>query len=234
MEEQPPDRRPRVAATPLVLASQSPQRSALIARLHLDVTIQPSGVDETAATLPAEPIEQVRLLAHMKATNVARRHPDRLVLGADTLVALDGQGLGKPDTARAATAMLRQLAGRAHSVHTGLALVVPTGYHAATDGRPTTLSATVSSIVTFRPLDEEEIASYVQTGEPFDKAGAYGIQGLGSRLVAGLDGCFPNVVGLPICAVAALLTTATGRAMTCPGDSGCRIGTGMRCRCAPD
>lgn len=234
MEERLPDRRPGVAATPLVLASQSPQRSALIARLHLDVTIRPSEVDEAAATLPAEPTEQVRLLARMKAVDVARRHPDRLVLGADTLVALDGQALGKPGTAGAATAMLRRLAGRAHSVHTGLALVVPAGYPAATDGRPTTLSATVSSVVTFRPLDEEQIAAYVQSGEPLDKAGAYGIQGLGSRLVAGLDGCFTNVVGLPLCAVAALLTTATGRAMTCPGDSGCRIGGEYRCHCAPD
>lgn len=218
--------------TQLVLASQSPQRIALLARLGLDVLVQPSGVDETVIPLPTHPTEQVLALARRKAEEVARSRTHSLVLGADTLVAIDGGSLGKPDGPTAATAMLRQLAGRSHAVHTGIALVVPEEYQDVADGHPSTLTATMSSVVTFHPLDDEQIAVYVQTGEPLDKAGAYGIQGHGSRLVATLDGCFTNVVGLPLCAVAALLSTATGQRITCPADPGCRVTGERRCLCS--
>jgi septum formation protein len=215
----------------LVLASQSPQRIALIARLGFDVLVQPSGVDETLEALSADPADLALALARLKAEAVAKRHPACLVLGADTLVALDGRALGKPDGATAAQAMLRQLSGRSHAVHTGLALVVPEASRVVDGRHPATLGATISSVVTFHQLADEQIATYIQTGEPFEKAGAYGIQGYGGRLVARLDGCFTNVVGLPVCAVATLLTAATGQTVQCPVDGGCRIGGEPRCLC---
>jgi len=116
--------------------------------------------------------------------------------------------------------MLRRLSGRRHMVHTGLALVLPEECRTADQSR--TLTAIVSSTVTFHQLDDEQIAAYVQTGEPLNKAGAYGLQGSGSQLVASLSGCFTNVVGLPLCAIAKLLTAATGQPVLCPADAGCR------------
>jgi septum formation protein len=218
-------------ATRLVLASQSPQRLALIARLGLDVLVQPSGVDETQTAPPDDPVALALTLAHLKAAEVARRHPEGLVLGADTLVVIDGYTLGKPDGAATAAAMLRRLSGRSHAVHTGLALVMPDAHRDVDHRPPATLGATMSSVVTFHPLTAEQIAAYIQTGEPFGKAGAYGIQGYGSRLVAKLDGCLTNVIGLPLCAVAALLTSATGQPLPCPVDGGCRLGGERRCLC---
>jgi septum formation protein len=241
----------------ITLASQSPQRVALIARLGLEVAVQPSGVDEAAVAVPADPAGQVLALARAKAEAVARCRPEALVLGADTLVALDREVLGKPDSPEAATAMLRRLAGRRHAVLTGVALIVPAGaalpagtrrsldsagampwaggpalrLHRGPDGEGHTLTAVVSSTVTFRPLAADQIAAYVQTGEPLDKAGAYGIQGAGSRLVASLAGCFTNVVGLPLCAVAALLQAGTGRSIPCPGDPACRMEGAEGCLC---
>ena len=240
---------------PLTLASQSPQRISLLARLGLAVQVQPSGVDEATIAVPADPAEQVRTLARAKAAAVASQQPQQLVLGADTLVALDGLVLGKPSSPHAATLMLHRLSGRRHVVHTGVALVVPpagkdappdwTGQDAAL-GRARALlpslridagagyrvlTAVVSASVDFHRLDAEQIAAYVRTGEPLDKAGGYGIQGAGSRLVAALHGCFTTVVGLPVCAVAQLLSAVSGQVLLCPADPACRMGGRPHCLC---
>ena len=136
-------------------------------------------------------------LALRKARAVAARHPTGLVLGADTVVVIDGEPLGKPVDPADAAAMLRRLRGRVHEVMTGVGLIDARSRREAAE--------TVTSRVSMRDYSEAEIARYVATGEPLDKAGAYAIQGIGSALVAGLEGSRSNVVGLPLAATAALL-----------------------------
>jgi septum formation protein len=141
------------------------------------------------------------------------------VLGADTIVTIDGDLLGKPADDAEADRMLRRLSGREHSVVTGVALV-----DAETGSRQT---SAVTSLVRFWALSDEEIAAYVASGEPRHKAGAYAIQGLGADLIAGLSGCYTNVVGLPLCEVARLLTHI---GVTVPASwRGCRLPNGERC-----
>ncbi len=178
---------------PLVLASASPRRLALLRGAGIEPLVRPSAVDE--AERPDEPPERrVARLATEKAGAVARRLeselPRAVVLGADTEVALDGRALGKPGSGADAVAMLRALAGRTHDVLTGVHLV------RVDDGRSTT--AVARTRVTFHAYDDAVIDEYVASGEPLDKAGAYGIQGLGARLVAAVDGSWSNVVGLPV------------------------------------
>jgi septum formation protein len=152
-------------------------------------------VDETLDSGPLE--AAVAALALRKARAVAGRRRSALVLGADTIVVVDGEALGKPSDRVEAAAMLRRLRGRTHEVMTGVAVVdAATGREAA---------QTVTSRVTMRPYSEAEIVEYVATDEPLDKAGAYAIQGRGGALVASLDGSRSNVVGLPLGATAALL-----------------------------
>jgi nucleoside triphosphate pyrophosphatase len=139
----------------------------------------------------------VARLALRKARAIAARRRSGLVLGADTIVVIDGEALGKPSGRAEAAAMLRRLRGRAHEVMTGVAVI-----DVATGGEAT---ETVSSRVTMRAYSEAEIAEYVASDEPLDKAGAYAIQGAGGALVAGLEGSRSNVVGLPLGATAALL-----------------------------
>ena len=203
---------------PLILASGSPRRRELLAELGLPFQIIFSDVPEDIVP-GIEPAEQALALATKKATAVAERLDDGLVLGADTLVALDDQLLGKPADDADAAAMLRRLSGREHHVVTGLALI-----DAATGA---TRTSSVTSTVRFRPLDEREIAAYVASGEPRDKAGAYAIQGLGGELIAGLRGCYTNVVGLPMCEVAALLDRA-GQTLS-PDWGGCRLPNSELC-----
>jgi nucleoside triphosphate pyrophosphatase len=155
----------------------------------------PSAVDETLA--PGPPEQQARRLALDKARAVAARVAAGVVLGADTIVVVDGEALGKPADAADARRMLRALRGREHEVITGLAVVE------AFSGRSET--AAVVSRVRMADYDEAAIDAYVATGEPFDKAGAYAIQGHGGALVAGLQGSFTNVVGLPLEETARLL-----------------------------
>ncbi|MEZ5293988.1 MAG: Maf family protein [Vicinamibacterales bacterium] len=185
---------PQRPERPLVLASASPRRAELLRAAGLAFTIDVADVDETPRR-GEPPDTYVRRLAEAKAAAVAARRPGDLVLGADTTVALDGEILGKPEDAEDARRMLRRLAGRAHRVHTGVALVC------GSDVR----TAVASTTVRFTPLSEDEIAAYVSTGEPMDKAGAYGIQGEAARFVAGVDGPHDNVVGLPIAEVLGLL-----------------------------
>ncbi len=173
-----------------VLASGSPRRRALLEAAGFDFDVEESGVEE--ALRPGEPAEAfAQRVARDKALRVAAsRPPGSLILGADTVVVLDGEILGKPADAAEARRMLRRLSGGTHRVHTAVCLV-----RAPKHVEAETLETTR---VTFRDLDEREIQEYIASGEPFDKAGGYGIQGLASKFVSGLEGSYSNVVGLPI------------------------------------
>lgn len=173
----------------LVLASASPRRRELLGRLGLPFAVEVSGVDETPLAGEAPEALAVRL-ALAKARDVAARHTHGLVIGADTVVARDGRLFGKPTGPDDAVAMLRALRGGPHLVVTGLAVV------RAADGAART--SAVPATVTMRPYSDEEIAAYVATGEPLDKAGAYGAQGEAARLIERVDGPFLTVVGLPL------------------------------------
>lgn len=173
----------------LVLASSSPRRRELLGRLGVPFLIDPSGADETP--LPGEQAEALAArLAIAKAREVASRHVQGLVIGADTVVFRHGRLFGKPGDAAEAVEMLCALRGGPHLVVTGLAVV------RAEDGA--TRTAAVPATVTMRHYSDEEIAAYVATGDPLDKAGAYGAQGHGGRLIARIDGPFLTVVGLPL------------------------------------
>lgn len=183
------------------MASASPRREALLRQVGLAFEVRPSGVAEVGTVLAAggSPAEFVRQYAYQKALDVATHYSRALVLGADTVVTLDGHLLGKPESPEQAADMLRLLSGRTHEVHTGLALV-------RVGGEPVDPQVDhVVTKVTFRSLPADEIAAYVATGEPLDKAGAYGIQGRGAVLVAGIEGDYYNVVGLPLARLAEML-----------------------------
>ncbi len=188
------------AAPPLVLASSSPRRRELLERLGLafEIAQPPEGLEPPwDGTVP--PLDFAADLARRKASAVSGEHPDAIVLGADTIVVLDGAVLGKPRDQHDARAMLFRLAGREHLVHTAVAIDAPAGAGRAT------ASGIETTTVRFRPLEVDEIAAYVATAEPLDKAGAYGIQGYGAALVQSVRGCFFNVMGLPVTRVLALL-----------------------------
>lgn len=169
------------------LASASPRRQELLQRVLPDFEICPADADESLPDGIA-PDEAVKLLSARKACVVSHLHPADWVLGADTIVSLDGMILGKPHDEEEALAMLSALSGKTHQVYTGVTLQQGQRVH----------SFSVCSDVTFYPLSAEEIRSYIQTGEPMDKAGAYGIQGLGALLVERISGDYFNIVGLPI------------------------------------
>ena len=179
----------------VILASASPRREELLRQLGLSFTVVPSELPEELP--PGPPEEAVRALALAKARAVAARAGAGVVLGADTVVVLGGTILGKPVDPDDARRMLRALRGRSHEVITGVALVE------APARRET--SAVVVTRVRMAPYGEEEIEAYLATGEPYDKAGAYAIQGSGGRLVAEVEGCYTNVVGLPITTTRRLL-----------------------------
>ena len=178
----------------LILASGSPRRRELLAGLGLRFAVRPVDLDESP--LPGEePAATVLRLAAAKAAAVA--HPGELVLGADTVVVLDGLLLGKPRDPEDAARMLTAIAGREHTVLTGVALREP--------GRDRQAAALETSRVRMAALTAEEVAWYVATGEPLDKAGAYAVQGLGVLFVEAVFGNYTNVVGLPLPAVRRLL-----------------------------
>ena len=181
----------------LILASASPRRRKLLARAGFDFEVRPSSISETA--LEGEPPEEfARRAARDKAIAVAATAPaGSLVLGADTIVVAGGEILGKPADSADAARMLRRLSGETHRVITGVCL-------ARAPARVEALCHE-TTFVTFRRLDEEEIAEYVASGEPLDKAGAYGIQGLASIFITRVEGCYFNVVGLPVAMVYDLL-----------------------------
>lgn len=182
----------------LVLASASPRRRQLLEQLGLRFRVRESAVDESPLLAEAgDPGRLTRALALAKAEMVACREADALVLAADTVVVVDGEILGKPRDAAEAVAMLTRLQGRTHRVVTGVVLAD------GADGRREAVAE--ETLVTMRPLTRPEIEAYVASGEPMDKAGAYAIQGLGATLVTGVEGCFYNVVGLPLARVASML-----------------------------
>ncbi|MBO4584659.1 MAG: septum formation protein Maf [Clostridia bacterium] len=171
----------------IVLASASPRRIELIKIIAPDCGYAVADVEENVpAGMPAE--ECPRYLAELKAKAVAPRFPDAAVIGCDTVVIIDGKLLGKPRDEADAAEMLRELSGRTHTVITGVFV--------AFDGSGFGFSERTD--VEFRALREQEIADYVATGEPMDKAGAYGIQGVGATLVRRINGDFYNVMGLPV------------------------------------
>jgi len=181
----------------LILASASPRRRDLLRNAGIDFEVRPSQIVEEMR--PGElPEEFARRAAREKALQVAASvTPGLLVLGADTVVVIEGQALGKPSDPQDAKRMLRLLSGRTHQVHTGICLVRSPAEIAALKHETT--------LVTFRALDEEEIRQYVESGEPRDKAGGYAIQGLASRFVTRISGCYSNVVGLPVAALYEIL-----------------------------
>jgi len=152
----------------------------------------PSTVDENAIEL-AEPGVYVKRLARTKAESVAEEYPESWVIGADTVVTIDSAILGKPGDPEEARRMLEQLSGQSHDVYTGYAIVCK--------NRRLAVSKAIRTDVQFKELNTKEIEWYVQTGEPFDKAGAYAIQGMGTFLVRRINGSYTNVVGLPVCEV---------------------------------
>lgn len=174
---------------PIILASASPRRAEILKKIGLDFTVRPSDVDENnAATLP--PAEYAVDLAKRKARAVAVKVSTGLVIGADTIVVLGNEILGKPSSEAEAGEMLRRLSGKTHRVFTGFALC----------DRPSNRETAGLEIteVTFRALEKAEIAAYVSSGEAMDKAGAYGIQDASAVFAERINGCFYNVVGFPL------------------------------------
>ena len=180
----------------LILASASPRRKELLNMLGLrNVEIRPAKGEEIPPA-DAEPEKIVKALSAAKAIEVAKdADPNALIIAADTIVWLDGCLLGKPHTEEEAFMMLQRLSGRAHEVFTGVTVSDSTGI----------LSEAERTVVRFRPLSDEEIRRYIATGEPMDKAGAYGAQGRGALFVRSIEGDFFNVMGLPICRLGEML-----------------------------
>ncbi|WP_420237728.1 Maf family protein [Telmatobacter bradus] len=190
----------------LVLASASPRRRALLAQCGYSFDVLPADLDESVHE-GEDPVAYVTRLAAEKAQTVHDRlqreghSSKRMVLGADTTVIVDGQILGKPADAADAACMLRLLAGRAHVVATGVALATAQGVTASAE----------QTTVYFSAMSEAEIAAYVATGEPMDKAGAYGIQGRAARFIPRIEGCYFNVVGLPLARVTSMIDAALAK-----------------------
>ncbi|HZP43011.1 MAG TPA: Maf family protein [Candidatus Binatia bacterium] len=183
----------------LVLASASPRRHQLLGWLGIAYEVDAADIDERAEPGEEAPTLVARL-ARAKAAAVGARRTAAWVLGADTMVEIDGAMLGKPADAREAADMLARLAGREHRVATGFALLGPGGRMRAED--------VVVTRVRFRPLDAETIRRYVASGEPDGKAGGYAIQGFGAGLIDRIDGSFTNVIGLPLVEVCRALEEA--------------------------
>jgi septum formation protein len=188
-----------VSAPRLILASASPRRRELLAQLGVAFEVVVAQVTEHEEPT-TDPRVMVAHNAALKAEWVAVRHPDAIVLGADTTVFLDGHALNKPGDLAEARAMLRRLAGRTHTVFTGLALRRQSAGLRRDEG--------VASEVTFKPLDETAIDAYLDRVHVLDKAGAYAIQEHGELLIAGWQGSFTNIVGLPLEATKQILTRA--------------------------
>ena len=173
-----------------VLASGSPRRSELLKQLGFDFDIIPSRVEEKSEQNET-PREQVIRLAEAKALDVGSQHPDRWIIAADTVVCIDGSILGKPKNTEEAFDMLSRLSGQEH--------VVLSGFSVRHFGKEKGARQAVQTAVKVKPLTPVEIKWYVNTGEPFDKAGGYAIQGIGSFMIESICGSYTNVVGLPLC-----------------------------------
>ncbi len=178
----------------LILASASPRRRELMGHLGLPFSVVPAAGPETPPP-GADAGETARALSEAKAREVAGTYPDAVVIGADTVVEIDGEILGKPRDEADAKRMLRLLSGREHRVYTGVTVIAGGEMESVWE----------RTRVFFRPMTEAEIASYTATGEPLDKAGAYGYQGRASLYVERIDGDYFNVVGLPLCRLGTML-----------------------------
>lgn len=178
---------------PLILASQSPRRVELLKKIIKNFLVIPSGIDEVCSSR-LSPEENAIILSRKKADWVANRYPHHWVIGADTLVVLENETIGKPTNLDDAHKILKRLSGRKHKVITGITVV-----------HSETLSAAIVSQVNIKTLNKNEIASYINSGESMDKAGAYAIQGKGASLVKNYEGSYSNIVGLPIDALKDLL-----------------------------
>lgn len=171
----------------LILASGSPRRKQLLEQGQLKFSISTSTIDETITDI-LTPYEVVEQLAFKKADDVFSRNHDSIIIGADTIVSINGLILGKPSNKEEALHMLQQLSGKDHEVFTGVAIIA----------KEKTIVFHERTIVTFWELTSNEIEDYIASGEPFDKAGSYGIQGLGALFVKKIIGDYFNVVGLPL------------------------------------
>jgi len=176
-----------MSAVRVILASQSPRRRELLNLVGIAHEVQPADIDESYLA-GERPREHAERLARGKTAVIARREPDALVIGSDTIVVVDGDVLGKPVDELDAVRMLERLAGRSHVVVTAVAVA----------WRGETQSAVEEVGVTFHPMNRPEIDAYIATGEPMDKAGAYGIQGYGATIVSRVDGDYFAVMGLPL------------------------------------
>ncbi len=183
---------------PLILASGSPRRRELLDLMGLTYTVETPNVDESFSGRPSETVMEI---SRRKAAAVAARHSDSIIIAADTLVFADG-ALGKPHTPERAKEMLRSLAGNWHHVYTGITVIN------TRSGR--ILRNVDKTRVHLVPMTEQEIDAYVATGEPLDKAGAYGIQGMGGMFVDRIDGSYSNVVGLPMSMLRIMLAQVGG------------------------
>ncbi|MDD4241476.1 MAG: Maf family protein [Smithellaceae bacterium] len=177
---------------PLILASASPRREELLRSLGLSFTILPAHIDETWQE-GETPAAHVKRLAREKAAAMAVKHPQAIVLGADTIVALDGLILGKPKNRKQAREMLQRLSGRTHTVFTGFAI--------AQKSRGAAKTRVVRSAVRFKVIDPDEMRWYIASAEPYDKAGGYAAQGMGASFIKSIRGSYTNVIGLPVCEV---------------------------------
>ena len=183
--------------TEFVLASASPRRKELLEKMGLQFSVVVSEADESTVSRDIPVNLYVQELALLKASATAKmllRNKKALIIAADTIVTLDGEILGKPDGEDGAKKMLSSLSGRTHEVYTGYCVM------RISDGK--TVCNSVKTEVKFKTLTEQKIRSYIESGEPMDKAGAYGIQGLGSMLIEKINGDYFNVVGLPVSALA--------------------------------
>jgi len=176
----------------LILASKSPRRRKLLEQAGLTFSVIPSDFDESTVAV-STPESYVISLAESKALDISQKHPAAWIIGADTIVLIDGKILGKPASINEARDMLQRLSDRTHQVLTG--------YCICCKKKNRIFSETVKTDVRFKRLNDAEIKWYIQTGEPFDKAGAYAIQGMGTFLVKSINGSYTNVVGLPVCEV---------------------------------
>lgn len=183
--------KPISTASPLILASSSPRRKRLLKQVEIPFLAKPSRIAEDSPV--EEPDALVRHLAEKKVLAASRKNGGMWILGADTEVVLEGKVLGKPESRRDAASMLSRLSGREHRVITGFSILAPSGRMA--------ISEEVVTLVRFRKLTRREIEGYIDTGEPFGKAGSYAIQGIGTFMVESITGSYTNVVGLPVSAV---------------------------------
>ncbi|EPR07606.1 Maf family protein [Ruminiclostridium papyrosolvens] len=181
----------------IVLASLSPRRKDLLRQIKLPFEIIPSEIDENISELTGTPAQKAEQLAYQKARDVSNRVKKGLVLGADTIVVIDDEILGKPKGPEDAYDMLKKLSGREHEVITGVCLI-------DLDNK-IELIQHETTIVQFIELDDEKIKAYIKSGEAFDKAGSYAAQGVGAIFVKGIKGCYSNVVGLPLTRLSEML-----------------------------